>query len=70
VLQAAEVLAPYNFDSTLRFILFTGEEQGLLGSEAYAEMVQNQDIRGVLNMDMIAWDSLGTPPHMDLHASS
>ncbi len=30
VLHAAEILAPYNFDATLRFILFTGEEQGLV----------------------------------------
>ena len=32
-------------------------------------MVQGQDIRGVLNMDMIAWDNQGGP-NMDLHASS
>ena len=70
VLHAAEILTPYNFDATLRFVLFTGEEQGLLGSAAYAQLVQSQDIRGVLNMDMIAWDSVGTPPNMDLHASS
>ena len=69
VLQAAEILAPYNFDATLRFVLFTGEEQGLLGSAAYAQLVQSQDIRGVLNMDMIAWDNVGGP-NMDLHANS
>jgi Zn-dependent M28 family amino/carboxypeptidase len=69
VLQAAEILTPYNFNATLRFVLFTGEEQGLLGSAAYANLVQNQDIRGVLNMDMIAWDGQGGPD-MDLHAKS
>ena len=69
VLHAAEILAPYNFDATLRFVLFTGEEQGLVGSAAYAQLVQSQDIRGVLNMDMIAWDNVGGP-NMDLHASS
>lgn len=69
VLHAAELLTPYNFESTLRFVLFTGEEQGLLGSAVYAQMVQNEDIRGVLNMDMIAWDNQGGP-NMDLHASS
>ena len=69
VLMAAELLAPYNFAATLRFILFTGEEQGLLGSAAYAQMVQSQDIRGVVNMDMIAWDSLGGPD-MDIHSRS
>jgi len=67
VLMAAEILAHYNFDATLRFILFTGEEQGLLGSAAYAQMVQSQDIRGVLNMDMIAWDAIDGPD-MDIHS--
>ncbi len=69
VLHAAEILAPYNFEATLRFVLFTGEEQGLLGSAAYANLVQNQDIRGVLNMDMIAWDNRDGPD-MDLHGNS
>ena len=69
VLLAAELLAHYNFDATLRFVLFTGEEQGLYGSAAYAQLVQNQDIRGVLNMDMIAWDNLGGPD-MDIHSRS
>ncbi len=32
-------------------------------------MVRNQDIRGVLNMDMIAWDGQGGPD-MDVHARS
>jgi Zn-dependent M28 family amino/carboxypeptidase len=69
VLLAAEILSHYTFDATLRFILFTGEEQGLYGSSAYAQMVQGQDIRGVLNMDMIAWDSQGGPD-MDVHSRS
>lgn len=69
VLLAAEILTHYNFDATLRFVLFTGEEQGLYGSTAYAQLVQNQDIRGVLNMDMIAWDSQGGPD-MDVHSRS
>jgi len=69
VLRAAELLAPYNFDATLRFVLFTGEEQGLYGSAAYANMVRTEDIRGVLNMDMIAWDAAGGPD-MDVHSRS
>ncbi|MEZ4767120.1 MAG: M28 family peptidase [Caldilineales bacterium] len=69
VLTAAESLAPYTFDATIRFVLFTGEEQGLWGSDAYASAVNGQDIRGMLNMDMIAWDSTGGPD-MDLHARS
>ncbi len=67
LLLAAEILSHYNFDATLRFALFTGEEQGMYGSKAYAAMVQNQDIRGVLNMDMIAWDAV-SGPDMDVHS--
>lgn len=69
VLTAAELLAPYTFEATIRFVLFTGEEQGLWGSQAYASAVNGQDIRGMLNMDMIAWDNTGGPD-MDIHARS
>jgi hypothetical protein len=69
VLLAAEILSHYNFDATLRFALFTGEEQGLYGSAAYAAMVQNQDIRGVMHMDMTAWDAIGGPD-MDVNSRS
>ena len=69
VLTAAELLAPYTFEATIRFVLFSGEEQGLWGSAAYASSVNGQDIRGMLNMDMIAWDNIGGPD-MDIHARS
>lgn len=69
VLTAAELLAPYTFEATIRFVLFTGEEQGLWGSAAYAASVNGEDLRGMLNLDMIAWDSTGGPD-MDLHARS
>jgi Zn-dependent M28 family amino/carboxypeptidase len=59
VLTAARLLAPHDFAYTLRFVLFTGEEQGLRGSEAYASdcYIQGEDIRGVVNLDMIAYNS-------------
>lgn len=59
VLLTAEILGTYSWERTLRFVLFTGEEQGLLGSKAYATKVaQDGDtIVAVYNMDMIAWDS-------------
>lgn len=57
VLAAAEILSQYRFNSTIRFICFTGEEQGLYGSEAYADMIgaYGDDVRGVINYDMIGW---------------
>ncbi len=63
VLTAAELLRTQRFDRTLRFVLFTGEEQGLCGSNAYAAAVYaaGDNIVAVYNMDMIAWDSTGAP---------
>jgi hypothetical protein len=63
VWTAAEILGKYDFERTVRFVFFTGEEQGLLGSEAYAELVYNagENIVGVYNMDMIAYDGTDGP---------
>ena len=58
VLEAARVLAPLPFEATIRFIAFGGEEQGLTGSKHYVEqhvIPQNEDLRGVINLDMIAF---------------
>jgi hypothetical protein len=59
VMEAARLLAPFSFDYTLVFIAFDEEEQGLIGSRAYADSSYNRgdSIKGVLNFDMIAWDS-------------
>lgn len=40
VLEAARILSQYRFDRTLHFVLFTGEEQGLLGSRHYVTDAQ------------------------------
>jgi hypothetical protein len=76
VLVAARLLAPYHFSHTVRFVLFTGEEQGLRGSAAYAAdcAARGEDIRGVVNLDMIAYNSdadevLDLYDHTDVPAS-
>lgn len=71
VLIAADILSQYQWDVTLRFALWTGEEQGLLGSNAYATLAQSNgtQIIGVLNMDMIAYNS-DRNVALDLHAKS
>jgi hypothetical protein len=58
VLEAARVLSSYDFDYTIEFVLVSGEEQGLIGSEAYAEYCFNngRNIAGVLNFDMISYE--------------
>lgn len=72
VLIAADIFTQFEWDCTLRFILWTGEEEGLLGSKAYALRSYNagENIMGVLNMDMIAWNTPSSVPGMDLHARS
>ncbi len=71
VLMVADILSQYDFGCTLKFALWTGEEQGLMGSRAWAEEAHNAglNILGVLNMDMIAYDS-DASPFVDLHARS
>jgi subtilisin-like proprotein convertase family protein len=58
VMEAARLLAPYSFDYSIIFIAFDEEEQGLIGSHAYADSAYNRgdSILGVLNLDMITWD--------------
>lgn len=57
VIEAARILNPYPFGATIKFIGFSGEEQGLIGSAFYAESasVHGLDIRGVINLDMIGY---------------
>lgn len=56
-LEIAHVFATRSLKKTMRFVLFTGEEQGLYGSEAYVASLsaaEKSAITAVLNMDMIA----------------
>lgn len=56
-LTAARVLADEHFERTIRFIAFSGEEQGLRGSQAYAQQAAaiGENIIGVINLDMIGY---------------
>ena len=62
-LMAADILSQFQWGCTLRFAFWTGEEQGLLGSGEYAQRsFQNgENIVGYLNLDMIAWNTVGSP---------
>jgi hypothetical protein len=69
LMAAADLLAVLDFDYTIRIVFFTGEEQGMYGSYYYARDVADaeEDILGVLNLDMIAWDA-EAGPDIDLHS--
>jgi hypothetical protein len=61
VLEAARVLSNYSFASTLVFVAFDREEQGLVGSAAWAgfPLYAGATIAGMLELDMIAYNPLG-----------
>lgn len=57
VLAAAQVMSQCTFNYTIRFVAFSGEEQGLLGSYMYVQEAVNNgdDIIATLNADMIGY---------------
>lgn len=66
VLEVARLLADVPVARTVRFVLFSGEELGLIGSRHYADAMgrAGEDIMAVINIDMIGHDSDG---RFDLH---
>ncbi|MBE0639659.1 MAG: M28 family peptidase [Bacteroidales bacterium] len=54
ILEIARILSLYDFDRTIIFCAFSGEEYGLYGSKAYAKRCSQQgmNILGYFNMDM------------------
>lgn len=59
VLEAARILSNYPSRYSLIFALWDEEERGLYGSLHYAENARNNNmsIMGVINLDMIGWNS-------------
>ncbi len=58
VLEAARILSQYEFQATIKFILFGGEEQGGYGADTYVDEMADSgaNIAAALNFDMIAYD--------------
>jgi hypothetical protein len=69
VMAIADILSQYHFNCTLRYALFTGEEQGLYGSIAYANdiVASGEDVEGVLNLDMLGYNTPGSASTLELH---
>jgi Zn-dependent M28 family amino/carboxypeptidase len=57
LLEVARVLAPLPLSDSLRIVLFSGEEQGLWGSQAYARQLRAEraDVHFVFNLDEIGY---------------
>lgn len=62
VMELARVLSAYEWDNTLVFIAFDGEEYGLLGARLHVEAAKKagRKIEAVLNNDIIGSDVTGT----------
>ncbi|RPI84948.1 MAG: M20/M25/M40 family metallo-hydrolase [Chloroflexi bacterium] len=69
VLVAASILSRYRFECNIRYIFFSAEEQGLHGSKAYTEDMagQGEEISGVLNLDMLGYNTPGSSPVINIH---
>jgi hypothetical protein len=61
VMELARVMSQYEFDKTLVFVAFAGEEQGLIGAtlEAAKAKKENEGIEAVLNNDIIGTEVSG-----------
>jgi len=74
VLTAAAILTQHQFEYSIRYICFAGEENGLRGSYDFARWAAAQDlgIVGVLNFDMMGYWVPGVPRDLEIetnHAS-
>ncbi len=60
-LLIAEILRAHRPQETIRFVHFTGEEQGQWGSKVYAAALKaaGEQIQGYIDLDMIGWDGDG-----------
>jgi hypothetical protein len=57
VLEAARIISQYDSDYTIRFVAFSMEEVGLVGSEAYVAAHAGDDIVAMVSADMVAYDT-------------
>lgn len=59
ILELARILSHVQLEDSVQFIAFSGEEQGLWGSTAYAKHVQanNINVHRLINLDMIGYPS-------------
>lgn len=59
ILEIARVLSPHEYGSTIRFIAFNAEEEGLLGAFHHAEALDGQAVQVVFNMDPVGFNPGG-----------
>jgi len=72
ILEAARILSQYQFDRSIIFATWSGEEYGLYGSEAWASeaAANSMNILGYFNIDMAGYLEPGDVIHTDIIAPS
>ncbi|MDQ7831010.1 MAG: M20/M25/M40 family metallo-hydrolase [Desulfovibrionaceae bacterium] len=63
LLASAAAMKNARFENTIQFVFTTGEENGLLGSAAYAKKLHDdgENVVAVVNLDMIAYSTQENP---------
>ena len=56
LIEAMRLFKDYGFRNTVKIIFFSGEEEGLCGSQAYVHQHPTADMWRVVNMDQTAYD--------------
>ncbi len=74
-MMAARILSQYQFEGTIRFVTFSGEEQWMVGSQAYVKSCHDagENIVANINLDMIlhpGFDNQDPDPDYDLDLES
>ena len=72
VLEAARIMSAYDFEYSIEFICFSGEEQGRRGSEANVAnaVSEGKNILGMINLDMIGFWPESSDMEMDIGKNS
>jgi hypothetical protein len=72
VLTAAEIMSGHEFEYTVRYICFGGEELGLIGSYFYTTWARqnNFDIVGALNFDMLGYWEPGVEKDLEIETNN
>jgi hypothetical protein len=71
VLESARVLSQYQFENTIRFVAFAGEEQGMVGSLVYVGDLVGSELHvvGDFNLDMVGYAGEDPwPPDFHIYA--
>jgi PKD repeat protein len=69
MLETARILSRYDFQDTIKFAFFNGEEIGLYGSTYYSQNISNvwhENVQGGIDYDMIGYSDGTQPYDLDL----